>query len=125
MRVRCPQGWLPEKKKGVKERLLMKNIALAILLGLMFTLLLGLFCENLCLKWQQQELYEQGYRDGYNTIKTIKEFQYQIGCEKVDGKVCKMWNIPDHSETQEKWEGAIGQQCADVFINDYTMGIRK
>ena len=98
------------------------KVALSIIVGLLFIAATGLFCQVVCLKWQQWEKWEQGYRAGYNKIKTIKEFQQQIGCEKIDGKVS-----PDYqnSETQAKWVVAIGQQYANVHINNETMGIEK
>lgn len=98
----------------------MKTILITTLIGLLLAVLIGLATQNFCLKWQQWEIWEQGYRAGYNTIKTIREFQQQIGCEKIDGKVSPDYQ---HSETQEKWVAAICQQYANVQINNRTMGI--
>lgn len=61
---------------------------------------------------------------GLQKLPSIKDIQRRIGCEKIDGRLCKMWCVEGHSETQEKWGAAICQQYADKYINNETMGIK-
>lgn len=62
---------------------------------------------------------------GLQKIPTIQDIQRRLGCKKIDGRLCEMWNVEGHSETQKLWDDAICQQYADKYINDETMGINK
>ena len=47
-------------------------------------------------------------------LPTIEWVQEKIGV-KADGKLCKSWNVPGHSDTQKEWDLDINQQYADVW----------
>lgn len=101
----------------------------AIIIGLLLVAAIGLATQNFCLSWQMDDLerqadaiYAEGYKAGYDYIKSIAEIQEQVGCKKIDGKVSPDWRS---SETQTKLDAAYGQQCANVQINNRTMGIKK
>lgn len=103
----------------------MLKTLLTIGIGIGFVIAVGFLCH-----WQgyqdhdcEQE-YLRGYWEGYDYIKSIEELQEQVGA-MPDGKICKMWNVPNHSETGEKWDKAVGQQTSEIWINDKTMGMEK
>ncbi len=48
-----------------------------------------------------------------NRVPTIEEIQTLIGCEKIDGKLGPAWW---KSETQIKWEQALGNQYAANYM---------
>ena len=49
-----------------------------------------------------------------NHIPTFRDIQEMVGAEP-DGRICKGWHIPEHSETLRLWELAINQQYADKW----------
>lgn len=51
-------------------------------------------------------------------VPTIESIQRSVGAT-VDGKLCRMWNVPGHSETQEKWEYKLGNQSASKWDYHY------
>lgn len=93
---------------------LMKTLLKTILKALGWTGLCLLFgwLGYVCVRADMAEIYERGYKAGYDYIKPISVFQRQIGCEKIDNKVSPDWR---NSETQALWEKAYGNQSANVF----------
>ncbi len=49
---------------------------------------------------------------------SLMELQEIVGA-KVDGKICKSWNIKGHSETGEKWDKYICDQYAEKDMEQY------
>lgn len=101
----------------------MKTILITTLIGLLLVAIIGLATQNFCLNRQMDDLerqadaiYQEGYTAGYDYIKSIAELQIQVGAE------------PDYiwgEKSQEKHRLAYGQQCANVQINNKSMGIEK
>lgn len=100
----------------------MKTILITII-GLLLVAIIGLATQNFCLKWQMDDLEKQadaifaeGRKAGYDYVKSIAEFQEQVGAEPD----C-IWG----RKSQEKHRLAYGQQSANVQINNKSMGIEK
>ncbi len=54
---------------------------------------------------------------GEPPLPTIVEIQERIGCEKIDGIL--------GDETQAKWDKALCNRAAGIWINKYTMRATK
>ena len=99
----------------------MKTILISTLVGLLLVAIIGLATQNFCLSWQMDNLEKQadtifaeGRKAGYDYIKSVEEFQKQIGANP-DG----FWG----KESKEKHRLAYGQQSANVWINNKSMRI--
>ncbi len=87
----------------------MKSTICTILVGIVFVMAIGLAVQN----------YQRGQeiitlKAQVNHIPTFRDIQEMVGAEP-DGKICKGWHIPEHSETLRLWELAINQQYADKW----------
>lgn len=51
-------------------------------------------------------------------LPSLTELQEIVGA-KPDGKICKSWNVPGHSETGEKWDAYICEQFAAKATEPY------
>lgn len=69
-----------------------------------------------CCRADMAELYHRGYQDGYSYIKSIAELQIQVGA-----KPDYIWG----KKSKEKHRLAYGQQCANIQINNRSMGITE
>ena len=49
---------------------------------------------------------------------SLMEVQEIVGA-KVDGKICKSWNVEGHSETGDKWDSYICEQYATEAMEPY------
>lgn len=50
-------------------------------------------------------------------VPSIEWIQEKVGA-KVDGKLCKSWNVPGHSETQRLWERIDFNKLAVVYFTE-------
>lgn len=81
-------------------------ITISILLALAIISLDGAFKA---VRLRDRHIAEQ--QEALDRVPSFKELQKMVGA-KPDGKICKMWNVPGHSETLEKWERKICDQYA-------------
>ena len=51
-------------------------------------------------------------------LPSLMELQEIVGA-KVDGKICKLWNVPGHSETGEKWDAYMCERYAAEAMEPY------
>ena len=51
-------------------------------------------------------------------LPTLMEVQEIVGA-KVDGKICKYWNVEGHSETGEKWNKYSCKQAAEKAMEPF------
>jgi len=82
------------------------------LLKLLTAILFGLFCGIFGWQFGRHCGVEPQIE---KRIPTVKEIQRMVGAEP-DGKLCKGWGCPGHSETQEKWDRAICDQYAAPYF---------
>ena len=99
------------------------TIPFGVLLGILLITILGLSVQ------QRQILELRGLIKDQGRIIRFDELQQQLVDRgypiKVDGKICKGWDSPDHSETITAWNSAICQDYADLHINRKTMGLEN
>ncbi len=99
----------------------MKNIP-ALVIGLLLFVLIGFLVERHHLQAEVRQLRLQN--DHIPTFRELQQMLIDKGYKiKADGKICKMWNVPGHSETIEAWDDEICQQSAAK--SDYMYEVAK
>jgi len=92
-----------------------QNTIITICLGVVILTLIG---QCLSMRQENQNLANRlaSAQILLQRIPTIEDIQEKIGA-KPDGKLCPQWNDPNHSETQQCWERALGNQYADKYFH--------